>query len=568
MSLYKDASLVMLPSAYKDGKLYSIRPTDGSGDFTFSRGSNLAATRVDVNGLIEKGRENFFTYSNDLSNAAWTKTAGSVSVSKWIPNTANTYHPLGRSTTIQNGSVYAYSLELKADGYDFVLLNIPSGMGTNSGPIIDLSDGTLAGTYNGYNHNAIIESVEDGYYRVKMWFVSTTTSLQVDINPLPTSSVAAYAGDGTSGILVRRIQLEQGLVATDYIETGASTAQAGILEDMPRLDYSGSCPSLLLEPQRTNIITQSEYFSSWSLTYGGAGSAPVVTPNYGTSPEGVANAARVQFDAGGSTASDSSIMRQLLTLPATSHTISVYVKSLSGTANLAFTFNSAAVGTITAVDSEWKRFDYTGTGTGALSTYGVQLKGDVTDQTADILMFAAQVEAGSYPTSYIPCMGTSQTRSADSCLATGVSDLIGQTEGTLFLEFKDEDYSFASISRGLSISDGTYNNRIYISQLGGGNMYVIGATGGTSDLEIQESVPSGRRGTIKAALSYSNNNYVLYVNGSLAGADTSASVPACSNIYLGQEIGLTSNSLNKPYNQVLLFKTRLTNAELAALTTI
>ena len=146
--------------------------------------------------------------------------------------------------------------------------------------------------------------------------------------------------------------------------------------------------------------------------------------------------------------------------------------------------------------------------------------------------------------------------------------MIGQTEGTLYLEFKDEDYSFASISRGLSISDGTYNNRIYISQLGGGNIYVIAATGGTSDVEIQESVPSGRRGTIKAALSYSNNNYVLYVNGSLAGTDTSASVPTCSNLYLGQEIGLTSNSLNKPYNQVLLFKTALTNAELASLTTI
>ena len=63
MSLYKDASLAMIPSAYKDGKLYSIRPTDGSGDFTFSRGSNLAATRVDVNGLIEKGRENLLLQS-------------------------------------------------------------------------------------------------------------------------------------------------------------------------------------------------------------------------------------------------------------------------------------------------------------------------------------------------------------------------------------------------------------------------------------------------------------------------------------------------------------------------
>ena len=78
MSLYKDASLVMIPSAYKDGKLYSIRPTDGSGDFTFSRGSNLAATRVDVNGLIEKGRENIAKYSNDFSHSVWQKLDNAV----------------------------------------------------------------------------------------------------------------------------------------------------------------------------------------------------------------------------------------------------------------------------------------------------------------------------------------------------------------------------------------------------------------------------------------------------------------------------------------------------------
>ena len=51
MSLFDDASLVMIPSAYKDGKLYSIKPTDGSGDFTFSR--STAATRVNADGLIE-----------------------------------------------------------------------------------------------------------------------------------------------------------------------------------------------------------------------------------------------------------------------------------------------------------------------------------------------------------------------------------------------------------------------------------------------------------------------------------------------------------------------------------
>ena len=58
MSLLNKASLIQIPSGYKDGTLYSAKPTNGDGDFTFSRGSNLAATRVNSEGLIEKGREN------------------------------------------------------------------------------------------------------------------------------------------------------------------------------------------------------------------------------------------------------------------------------------------------------------------------------------------------------------------------------------------------------------------------------------------------------------------------------------------------------------------------------
>ena len=70
MKAFDKASLALVPDGIKDGKLYSIKPTDGSGDFTFERGANLAATRVDENGLIEKGRENLTPYSNDFSNTS------------------------------------------------------------------------------------------------------------------------------------------------------------------------------------------------------------------------------------------------------------------------------------------------------------------------------------------------------------------------------------------------------------------------------------------------------------------------------------------------------------------
>ena len=79
MSFFDDASLAFLPSgaAGKDGKAYSIKPTDGTGDFTFSRGSNLAATRVGADGLIEKGRENLTVQSNEF-DTTWTNARDNV----------------------------------------------------------------------------------------------------------------------------------------------------------------------------------------------------------------------------------------------------------------------------------------------------------------------------------------------------------------------------------------------------------------------------------------------------------------------------------------------------------
>ena len=76
-SLFEDASLVMIPSGYKDGKVYSIKPTNGDGDLTFTR-SNDTATRVGPDGLIEKVRTNLALYSEDFSDAAWNKSATGI----------------------------------------------------------------------------------------------------------------------------------------------------------------------------------------------------------------------------------------------------------------------------------------------------------------------------------------------------------------------------------------------------------------------------------------------------------------------------------------------------------
>ena len=72
----------MVPSTYEDGTLYNVLPSgnkapDETGnhngydqtraDFTFDRGNNLAATRIDENGVLQKGRENVLLHSNSFS---------------------------------------------------------------------------------------------------------------------------------------------------------------------------------------------------------------------------------------------------------------------------------------------------------------------------------------------------------------------------------------------------------------------------------------------------------------------------------------------------------------------
>ena len=244
----------------------SVKEVLVNGDFTFSRGSNLAATRVDVNGLIEKGRENLLLQSNQFdttwSSINTTETSGQADkdggTDAWLISKSASGARVQQAisvTGVQTFSVYA-----KANASNWIALW--TNVGTS---YFDLSSGTKGSTGASTTICSAMESVGNGWYRCSLIF---NTSI---------SNVRIYPADGdldtsgTSGsVYIQDAQLEQGLVATDYIETGASTAQAGILEDLPRLDYSGgaSCPALLLEPQRSNLIDNSEYLTSgnWGKT--------------------------------------------------------------------------------------------------------------------------------------------------------------------------------------------------------------------------------------------------------------------------------------------------------------
>ena len=576
--MINDASLVMIPSGYKDGKLYSVKPTDGSGDFTFSRGSNLAATRVNSEGLIEKGRENLLLQSNTF-NTTWfnsnsTETSGQSgydgSNNAWEINISAGSAFIGQNTSyngLQTFSVYA-----KAGTLNFCRVHVSTG--PNSFADFNLSNGSVGTTQNCIDTK--IDLVGNGWYRLSITFSANASSyrfypIQAD-NDLTATSGNIYIQDS---------QTEVGLVATDYIETTTTTAQAGILEDMPRLNY-GTCPSLLLEPQRTNLVTQSEYFggSYWTKT--------ATTTEMGfLSPEGNLNAYKLLED------NTNSIHRiyQTSTITASpSATFSVYVK-YNGRRFVLIRIADAAVGqwydiengvlggsylgapdnsTIEPVGNDWYRITASNSisnqarlelwvsDTQSVSAY----QGDT---SKGVYLYGGQIEVGSYPTSYIPTYGASVTRGTDSCSKTGISSLIGQTEGTLFADFEIDADNTNGYNRVLAVGDGTSNNRIFIFAQNTEVFRFYVANGGAAQVDIVSttSILGGRH---KVAFGYKANDFIAYVDGVQVGTDTNGTVPTCSNLYIGTSETGSNQPLEGGLNQAILFPTRLSNDELAALT--
>tara|TARA_B110000879_G_C11039960_1_gene458427 strand:- start:22 stop:1008 length:987 start_codon:yes stop_codon:yes gene_type:complete len=185
------------------------------------------------------------------------------------------------------------------------------------------------------------------------------------------------------------------------------------------------------------------------------------------------------------------------------------------------------------------------------------------DGTSGVLLYGAQLEAGSYATSYIPTYGTSVTRVADACSKTGVSSLIGQTEGTMYYEFNSGKNDGADYV--VSLSDGSANNRIVIYRSAANQLIAQIRTSAVTYAQLNTSVIT-ENVVYKVALGYANNDVVFYVNGVQIGADTSATIPLTNRIATDNSVG--SATFGRPINQLLLFKTRLSNEELATLTTI
>jgi hypothetical protein len=171
---------------------------------------------------------------------------------------------------------------------------------------------------------------------------------------------------------------------------------------------------------------------------------------------------------------------------------------------------------------------------------------------------------GSYATSYIKTTSSSATRVADDCFKTGISSLIGQTEGVLFADVVIPSYdNVAKWIAFLGAKNSTTFLGIYVNSSNGITAEVLNST--QQALIIYNSFSVGTR--YKIALAYKQNDFAFYINGIQIGTDTSGTVPTVSEFNFNYQL-IDSLMGVRNYNQVALFPTRLTNAELASLTTI
>jgi uncharacterized membrane protein len=370
----------------------------------------------------------------------------------------------------------------------------------------------------------------------------------------------------------------------DRGSTATRVNRDGLIEtvgvDEPRIDFLNNTKGhLLLEPSRTNLITDSEDLSEWNIA------RATLEADAITSPDG-----RLTYKLKESTDTGSHpLYFQGITVSASlSHTMSIFVKAAgrsifrinltNGGSATYFDLSTEAVtsgtGNIENYGNGWYRCSTTFTTSGTNQEVYIEpvISGTTQSYTGDgtsgIYLYGAQIEQGSYATSYIPTSGSTATRSAETTSQTVPDGVIGQTEGTIFVDFNQKLINQNTTRRIIALTDGSSTNRIvfYITAQNKIEYYIRNSSGnlflGQSTTDYGNSV-----GSHKIAATYKDGDYALFMDGNLiiSGTGTSGTIPACNRIDVGNQLG--ASNLFEPINDVKLYNTRLSNSELAALTT-
>ena len=364
----------------------------------------------------------------------------------------------------------------------------------------------------------------------------------------------------------------------------------GLIEEvpsgLPRQDWGdGNCPSLLLEPQRTNYIKYSQDISQtiWNKK----------NVNYSSNfidPSGNTNAFKIYPD----TVNTEHYLEQTLSITtATTYTASVFLKD-GGTSNFEiiivhvgvgiavsralFTIAdgvisfSSSTGIIQNVELKdfsngWYRCEVKYNWTGTVTSHRLRIlpreNGTyVGDNINGVYVYGMQVEQGEYPTSYIKTEGSTVTREKDSATSWGNSSMFDITEGTFFVD--TTPFTREATDR-ITLSNNNYNNRILISKSSSTQLQFIIVSNNSTVLSYITNISYNQRN--KIAITFKQNEFKIYLNGLLKYTDTSGNIPTSLNDLSFKGIGSALYWSGKIHD-TRVYDRVLTESEAIELTTL
>ena len=556
-----------------------------------------------------KAEENLLKYSQEFNLSPWltnqsgvltisanstTAPDGTTTADTATPNASSGYH-VARQSGYTSAEIHTFSVFVKPNGYTQVAIREDYVVGqyaafdlTSTGSVVDKTGSA----------SASITALNDGWYRITLTPTTAIVNQGIGIYVLDGSYVSGdpssytYTGDGTSGVYLWGAQLEQRSVVSSYTPTttqpitryqpALQTAASGVA----RFDHdpvTQESLGLLIEEQRTNLLTYAEDFSNW---VNNNPAYATVIPNISVAPDGTLTADKIQELTG-------TVYPFIYNSPSissgVSYTQSYYVKSAGRqwvfvnafymgayTSGAYFDIVNGVVGAVAGVTANivstgngWYRISITGVSVQATPSYcscnptsanGVNpiLTGYTGDGYSGIFLWGAQLEAGAFPTSYIPTVASQVTRSADSASMTGTnfSSWYRADEGTVYSEYKTP----TGVGMILNIHSSPTANQMQL---------FAGSTAGVSFFVQVNGVSGatiGSRSSIgKTIAAYKFNDFAASTNSSTAATSTSGTIPIVNALRMGARSDGVTN-LNGHIKKITYFPKRLDNAELVEMT--
>jgi hypothetical protein len=331
----------------------------------------------------------------------------------------------------------------------------------------------------------------------------------------------------------------------------------------PRFDHTsaGVCRGLLIEESRTNLLTQSGTWSSGSSFTGP--SAPTVTQDTTSAPDGALTADTLTGATGTDTAGNiNSTWRPPTVSSSTAYTFSIYVRSLgvATKAEIRIRDNStgASVQTLdTTLTSSWKRLSVTAT-TGATTT---SIRCIIQNTDGPIAIWGAQLEAGSYATSYIPTTTGSVVRSSDVCSITegGFTSFSSTAGFTALCDFSFLATATAGAMSPIAVNQSSANGVFLYKYLTSSEIAVYHVSTNTSIGSITANF------TNKAAMAYDGDSVVGVLSGGAVSVETGSTALSFTGMTIGSNRS-SNHQMSGHIAAIRYYKKRLPDAKLQALT--